>query len=279
MSRLRFGELAIVQANDIKLVLQRRAMKIIGLAAQSHGNRGARAGCGRLLDRLRIVQANEGVGEPLTQNCVRQMRAVGRRPATHVVSHIEQTNRALQRLAAMQGLFDRDHPARKVLAVLPQVTAQSPGLLGGEFRVVIRDRDRGGTHFFDVRIRKSKQDAVGEHAGGRQQLVGQLIQRREVRLACQLPFDIDCHCGKRGGLSRLHFAAQGLRHQPRSVDAARPLIQVRIRTIRDQRVRRVDHPRRKVGVGVERADQRHVLARIAAATRRARNRLRPDVLR
>ena len=107
-------------------------------------------------------------------------------------------------------------------------------------------------------------------------LVGKAIGRMAGLFGRVLFFDVDRQRRKGGGHRGPELAAKRVDHQPGGIDAAGPLIEMRIGAIGDQGVRCGDHRRRKVGVGVERADDRAGPGRRGGAARRANGHRRRD---
>ena len=117
--------------------------------------------------------------------------------------------------------------------------ARSFASCAGQCRLVVGHDEDARTHLGHVGIGKAEQDAVRQHALVGHLLVGQPIERVARLFGRVLFLDVDRQRRKGGRHRGAMQAAERADHQAGRVDAAGPLIEMRIGAIGDQGVARL----------------------------------------
>ena len=233
-------------------------MQAVGLASDTEAPGGAGArGLGRG-DRLGIVDAHERLPAAAPLQLRRQRGAVPRGAAADVVADIEQTDRGWQPLRALDRVRNVGQVDLELRPHLPQRQRNPVGFPLRGRRVAVGDDGHRGAHLLDVGVGESLPEAGSEDLRALPDGIDALHERRQRRFVGALLVDADPQRRKHRGHLGRDLAVQPVDEQARRFQAALALVHVRVGAVGDDRVDRVDHALREVGVRVAGCDDRHL---------------------
>ena len=125
-------------------------------------------------------------------------------------------------------------------------------------RVAVRDDGHRGAHLLDIGVGESLPEAGSEDLRALPDGFDALHERRQRRFVGALLVDADPQRRKHRGQVGRDPALQPVHEQLRRFQAALALVYMRIRAVGDDRVDRVDHALREVGVRIAGCDDRHL---------------------